>query len=131
MCDYVCVCCRLHLLHPPPPSPLPSPLPSHLPSPPLQGSTPSGHSPAALLAAFISYSQPDRQEDHPEASLSYLALKGLQALQGLVSRPVQRSLLAGLSTSLVVPRGGVAVEALKSLFRREGGEREEGRGCSG
>ena len=75
---------------------------------PLALPSPSLCSPLALL--------------HPlpllQATLSYLALKGLQAMQACISRPVaRRPMLAGLSLAAVVPRGGLAQEALIALFR--------------
>lgn len=77
----------------------------------------SGLPPAALLTTYLAYSQPEVAALNPEASLSYQALKALQALQACVARPVSRALLAGLSMGRVVPRGGPAQEALRAMFR--------------
>ncbi|KAG1679511.1 hypothetical protein FOA52_011111 [Chlamydomonas sp. UWO 241] len=79
------------------------------------GSTPSGQPPAALLAGYVCYAQPEGLES-PEGTLSYLALKALQAMQVCVSRPVGRPLMAGLSMSLVLPRGGPALAATAAMF---------------
>ena len=82
------------------------------------GQTPSGQSPAALLAAYTAYTQHEAATEQAETTLSYLALKGLQAMQACISRPVaRRPMLTGLSLAAVVPRGGLAQEALIALFR--------------
>ena len=51
-------------------------------------------------------------------SISYLALKGLRAMQALVSRPVaRRPMLVGLSMAAVIPAGSPAHLAFIELFR--------------
>lgn len=80
-----------------------------------QGLTASQQAPASLLVSYLAYNQPEL-EQASGASISYLALKLLQALQATVARPVQRSALV-LSLSALVPRGSGTEAALKELFR--------------
>eukprot|EP00798_Chlamydomonas_sp_ICE-L_P018573 gene18573-25082_t len=74
-----------------------------------------GMPPAELLGAYITYHQPENEQVE-EDTITYLALKAVQAMQGLVSRPLTRPLPC-FSMSALVPRGSQTEAALKEFFR--------------
>ncbi|GAX74714.1 hypothetical protein CEUSTIGMA_g2162.t1 [Chlamydomonas eustigma] len=76
-------------------------------------------SPAILLASYVAYVECNFAKEKPQETIQYLALNAVIAMRALVSRPVHRMTLKGLSMSHIITADCPFRTSLVQLFRPE------------